>query len=271
MKPSLVQTPSLVRVATLFVAVVVLLGLPRPVQAEPADDATTTTTTTGALVGSAVTPSDPTVWLSRSAARQELLRSFEHPNTTWHATIASHPSVNFREFTAADVKAMFGTRVCDTDRVAEGLPRLNNEMRQGRVVTPARQAAFLATMAHESCLDYAKTEAGVSAYYEGRGYVQLTGEYNYAAAGDYFDVNLPGNPHLAASLEWSAPIARWYWTVQRPHSNLAADNFDMGLISRYVGYAPSSLADAQRCTSFKNAYTYITGKPAPFYTICYRH
>ncbi|MGD7732477.1 glycoside hydrolase family 19 protein [Propionibacteriaceae bacterium G1746] len=176
-----------------------------------------------------------------------------------------------QDVTLADLTAIFGAKVSTSPRVAEGLPSLNREMRLAGITTPERKAAFLATLAYESTFDYALNEAGSGAYYRGRGYIQLTGSYNYSAAGNHLGVNLAGNPNLAASLEWSAPIARWYWTVHRPHSNQAADGFDMGLISRYIGYGASSYQDQLRCDAFKRAYQHFSGTPAPASTVCYRH
>ena len=173
--------------------------------------------------------------------------------------------------TLADLKTIFGSKVSTSPRVAEGLPSLNQAMRAGNITTPERRAAFLATLAYESTFDYALNEAGVGAAYRGRGYMQLTGDFNYRAAGNHLGVNLLGNPSLAASLEYSAPIAIWYWTIQRPHTNTAADNFDMGLVSRYIGYGASSYQDELRCAAFKKAYQHFSGQPAPSSTVCYRH
>ncbi|MGD8213985.1 glycoside hydrolase family 19 protein [Aestuariimicrobium sp. Y1814] len=175
------------------------------------------------------------------------------------------------DVTLADLKAIFGSKVSTSPRVAEGLPSLNRAMRQAGITTPERKAAFLSTLAYESTFDYALQEAGQTATYRGRGYIQLTGDFNYGPAGSYLGINLLGNPNLAASLDYSAPIAIWYWTVRRPHSNAAADNFDMGLISRYVGYRASGTQDLLRCDGFKRAYQHFSGKPAPANTKCYRY
>lgn len=182
-----------------------------------------------------------------------------------------HAPAGHADVTLADLKAIFGSKVSTSSRVAEGLPALNRAMKGAGITTPERKAAFLSTLAYESTFDYALSEAGQTAAYRGRGYIQLTGDFNYGPAGTYLGINLLGNPQLAASLEWSAPIAIWYWTVRRPHSNAAADNFDMGLISRYIGYGASGTQDQLRCAGFKRAYEHFSGKPAPTSTICYRH
>lgn len=47
--------------------------------------------------------------------------------------------------------------------------------------------------------------------YAGRGYVQLTHDYNYRAAGDAIGVDLLNNPDLAMQPDIAAKIFAWYW------------------------------------------------------------
>ena len=47
--------------------------------------------------------------------------------------------------------------------------------------------------------------------YKGRGYIQLTGRYNYKTAGKALNLPLEQNPELAAQPEIAAQIALWYW------------------------------------------------------------
>jgi putative chitinase len=161
------------------------------------------------------------------------------------------------DFTRADLEAMFPGRIGDPAIVDEGLPTLNQAMLDAEITTPYRQAAFLATIAHESIFEYNIREIGDTRPYGGRGYIQLTGDFNYGPAGDYFGIDLLGNPDLALSLEWSAPIARWYWTVARD-INPMADALDMGAVNAAIGY-PAGEEDNRRCDSFKSALQYLTG------------
>ena len=71
------------------------------------------------------------------------------------------------------------------------------------------------------------------ALYDGRGFIQLTGDFNYGPAGRSFGIDLLGNPDLALSLQWSAPIARWCWTVVR-NINPYADALDMGRVNAAI-------------------------------------
>jgi putative chitinase len=171
------------------------------------------------------------------------------------------------DITLADVQAMFGSRIANPSLVETGLPSLNQAMRDAQINTPYRKAAFLATLVHESRLEYNIREIGDTRPYGGRGYIQLTGDFNYGPAGQYFGIDLLGNPDLALSLQWSAPIARWYWTVARD-INPYADNLDMGRVNAAIGY-PAGAEDQRRCDSFKAALNYLTGS-VPSGVICTR-
>ncbi|WP_327635774.1 glycoside hydrolase family 19 [Kribbella sp. NBC_00482] len=171
------------------------------------------------------------------------------------------------DITLADVQAMFGSRIANPSLVETGLPSLNQAMRDAQINTPYRKAAFLATLVHESRLEYNIREIGDTRPYGGRGYIQLTGDFNYGPAGQYFGIDLLGNPDLAMSLEWSAPIARWYWTVARD-INPYADDLDMGRVNAAIGY-PAGAEDQRRCDSFKAAVNYLTGS-VPSGVICTR-
>ncbi|MFC6159561.1 glycoside hydrolase family 19 protein [Kribbella jiaozuonensis] len=171
------------------------------------------------------------------------------------------------DITLADVQAMFGSRIANPSIVQTGLPSLNQAMRDANINTPYRKAAFLATLVHESRLEYNIREIGDTRLYGGRGYIQLTGDFNYGPAGQYLGIDLLGNPDLALSLQWSAPIARWYWTVAR-NINPYADNLDMGRVNAAIGY-PAGTEDQRRCDSFKSALQYLTGS-IPAGVICTR-
>ncbi|RZT11882.1 putative chitinase [Kribbella sp. VKM Ac-2569] len=171
------------------------------------------------------------------------------------------------DITLADVQTMFGSRIANPSLVETGLPSLNQAMRDAQINTPYRKAAFLATLVHESRLEYNIREIGDTRPYGGRGYIQLTGDFNYGPAGQYFGIDLLGNPDLALSLQWSAPIARWYWTVARD-INPYADNLDMGRVNAAIGY-PAGAEDQRRCDSFKSALNYLTGS-VPSGVICTR-
>jgi predicted chitinase len=47
--------------------------------------------------------------------------------------------------------------------------------------------------------------------YKGRGYIQLTGKYNYAQAGKALGLDLVKNPQLVEKPEVAAKVAVWFW------------------------------------------------------------
>lgn len=156
---------------------------------------------------------------------------------------------------------MFPGEVGDHATVEAGLPSLLAEMKAAQINTPRRVAAFLATLAHESGFLYNIPQRGATGTYKGRGYIQLTGSANYASASKYLSVDLVGSPELALSLDWSAKVARWYWTVARPSCNTYADTLRMGKVNAAIGYpVGDGSEDARRCASFCNALRYLTGE-----------
>lgn len=58
------------------------------------------------------------------------------------------------------------------------------------------------------------TQEGDGWTFHGRGYVQLTGRSNYEAAGRDLNLDLTGNPDLAANREVAAKIAVHYWQTR---------------------------------------------------------
>lgn len=131
--------------------------------------------------------------------------------------------------------------------------------------TPARVAAFLAQLAHESGgfryieelwgptpaqrryegrRDLGNVHAGDGYRYRGRGWIQLTGRYNYRKYGQLLGVDLESQPDLAATPEYAARLAAAYWQ-QRGLSGLAdAGNFRE--ITRRINGGYNGLADRER-------------------------
>ena len=172
--------------------------------------------------------------------------------------------------TIDDLHAIFGKA---KDEKAEkalvgSLPLLNEAMVQAGAVTPARKAAFLATLHNESNFRPDAVEPGKSEY-RGRGYIQITGASNYRSAGAYLDLDLEDDPALAASPLVSPAVASWYWTVAR-NINLAADRLDMAAVNIAVGYRPSVREDTERCGDFVKALKWFNGGTLPAGVNCER-
>lgn len=190
----------------------------------------------------------------------------------WTDVVATSCEVIERpDITYDQLVSMFGSLVASRSRVEPGLPRLNAEMRTGKINTPERASAFLATIVNESWMRHDAVEVGVRGTYRGRGYIQLTGSYNYSAAGRHLGQPFRSDPSRAASLAWSAKVARWYWTDFRK-INEPADAMDMGRVSRKIGYRWSAREDAKRCEHFKRSMKVLTGaRPKASEVTCYRH
>ncbi len=55
------------------------------------------------------------------------------------------------------------------------------------------------------------TKVGDGARYKGRGYIQLTGRYNYKRAGEALGLPLEDKPELVEKPEVAAKVAIWFW------------------------------------------------------------
>lgn len=135
-------------------------------------------------------------------------------------------------------------------------------------------AAFLAQCAHEShdfktmreyggSLDFRKydpkynrakaktlgnTTVGDGARYKGRGFIQLTGRYNYKRAGEALNLPLEKRPELVEKPEIAAKVAVWFWQ-HRVQPNV--DNFsDVNAVTKPINPKMNGLQD--RKENFKN-------------------
>ncbi|UPK75305.1 glycoside hydrolase family 19 [Nocardioidaceae bacterium SCSIO 66511] len=161
--------------------------------------------------------------------------------------------------TADDVEAIVPEKVRDLAKIDEGMPNLNAAMEEAGINTPERKAAFIATLSHESNVEYDRREEGDTRTYGGRGYIQLTGDFNYGPAGEYLGIDLLGDPDLAMSIDWSGKIATWYWTQARD-INTMADNLDMGAVNAAIGYpVGDGTEDAARCDVANRALSHFGG------------
>jgi hypothetical protein len=170
--------------------------------------------------------------------------------------------------TLDELRQIYGT-IPDEAKVVEGLPALNAAMAQAGISTPARKAAFLSTLRSESGFRFDAVEGGNDSEYRGRGFIQLTGEYNYRAAGEFLDLDLVGDPDVAINGLVSPAVAAWYWTVAR-NINVAADELDMAAVNIAIGFAPSERRDMLRCSDFLAALRYYGGGEVPEGVNCER-
>ncbi len=146
---------------------------------------------------------------------------------------------------------------------------LTKAMDEFDIDTPARKAAFLAQIAHESgSLKYVReiasgeayegrsnlgnTEPGDGVRFKGRGLIQITGRANYrdCSLALFGDDRLLRNPELLEAPEAACRSAAWFWKSRA--LNDLADTGAFKAITRainggYNGYA-DRLAYFQRAT-----------------------
>jgi predicted chitinase len=122
-------------------------------------------------------------------------------------------------------------------RNTELLPFLQAAMTEFAIEAPARAAAFLAQLAHESgqfrfmeeiwgptsaqqryeptttlATTLGNTEPGDGKRFKGRGPIQITGRANYRRFGDLLSVDLLSDPPRAAASELAFRIAGLFWS-----------------------------------------------------------
>jgi putative chitinase len=156
-------------------------------------------------------------------------------------------------------------------RNGELLPFLTAAMAEFAIDTPARAAAFLAQLAHESgqfrfmeeiwgptdaqrryepvtklSQDLGNTDAGDGKRFKGRGPIQLTGRANYRRFGDLLGIDLLADPPRAANPDVAFRVAGLFWS-KKGLNELAdiatADAFKA--ITRRVNGGTNGLAERQ--------------------------
>ena len=146
------------------------------------------------------------------------------------------------------------------------LPTLNAAMLEFGISTPARQASFLAQLAHESGQllyvrelasgaayegrkDLGNTQPGDGVRFRGRGLIQVTGRTNYAECGRALGLDLLAQPALLEQTVNACRSAGWFW--QSRGLNALADAGDQVAVTRRVNGGTNGLAE--RLAYFKVA------------------
>lgn len=131
---------------------------------------------------------------------------------------------------------------------------LRQAMQEFEIDTPARMAAFLAQIAHESgSLRYVREIASGQAYdvgalavrlgntpeddddgerYKGRGLIQITGTDNYRQCGAALQLDLLAHPELLEEPLNACRSAAWFWKSRG--LNELADRGDFKLITKRI-------------------------------------
>lgn len=136
-------------------------------------------------------------------------------------------------------------------------------------------AAFFAHVAKETAFLEQTDEAGQpsnSGDFHGRGAIQLTGQANYQAAGDYLQKNLVGSPGLVSTdpvTNWQTAL--WFWSVHNnpgtagvKNCHQAISSGDFAQTTRIINggiECPGSQSAATRAEYFKNNCSMLSVSP----------
>jgi len=144
------------------------------------------------------------------------------------------------------------------------LDPINQTLQKFLINTPARQAAFLAQIGHESGgliytkeiwgptsaqmsyegrKDLGNSQPGDGKKYMGRGLIQITGRTNYDKVGKALGIDLISNPVLLEQPLAAALSAGWFW--QTHGLNDLADKGDFIGITKRINGGTNGLADRQ--------------------------
>jgi putative chitinase len=143
------------------------------------------------------------------------------------------------------------------------LDPLNAAMAEFAINTPARVAAFLAQIAHESCqLQFLKELASGAVYdtgkkaialgntpeadgdgqrNKGRGLIQITGAKNYLLCLMALDIDTVNHPELLEMPEFACRSAAWFWWNNK--LNELADKGDFLAITKCINGGYNGLED----------------------------
>jgi len=96
----------------------------------------------------------------------------------------------------------------------------------------ANNPEAIANVVYANRMGNGPAETGDGWRFRGRGFIPLTGKYNYRLYGEYLGIDLENNPELAEKEEIAAEIAAEFW--YRSDLNEAADVLDLIAIRRKV-------------------------------------
>ena len=149
------------------------------------------------------------------------------------------------KLTAQQIQKSTGARA---DRAVAFTAHINEALEVFQINTPARAAAFLAQVGHESGglrwltelwgptpaqtryegrKDLGNVQTGDGFKYRGRGLIQTTGRHNYTVTGKALNLDLVSNPGLLSLPQNAAMSAGYFW-----ESNGLNEMADTGSVER---------------------------------------
>lgn len=179
------------------------------------------------------------------------------------------------------------TTGCTAERAELFAPHIDEACRLFRITTPKRLAAFLAQIGHESGslryvrevwgptaaqqryegrVDLGNGQEGDGKRFMGRGLIQCTGRFNYAAMRDGLRRIVPdfvpdfvAEPERLEDPRWAALSAGYYWHMHG--LNVLADAEDFVGVTKRINGGVNGLED--RKARWKRAQRALAGEPAP--------
>ena len=97
---------------------------------------------------------------------------------------------------------------------------------------------------YEGRKDLGNTEEGDGYRFRGRGFIQLTGRYNYKKFSEDFDKDFVENPDLVAEPPYCVLVAGWYWN--KHDLNEYADRQDIEGCTKVINGGYRGLDDRKR-------------------------
>lgn len=150
---------------------------------------------------------------------------------------------------AADV--LVSATGVDADTAGSVLGAVSAGLAASQCNTVNRIAMWLAQIGWESAHFTATVEIGDidGTTYQGRTWIQITGEDNYASFSQWAYnqglVNSPtyfvDNPAALGDIEWAGVGPAWYWTVERPQINGLCDQGDVEAVTEAINGGDNGL------------------------------
>lgn len=113
----------------------------------------------------------------------------------------------------------------------------------------AHQPAKIANRVYANHMGNNDEASGDGYKYRGRGFIQVTGKYNYSECEKFLSMDLINSPDLLASIPGAMESSVWYWNMK--NINAAADVDDIVKITKLVNGGTSELKD--RTTIYNQA------------------
>lgn len=149
----------------------------------------------------------------------------------------------------------------DDKKIEVYTPLLNQYMHEYKICGAKREAAFLATIIHESVhfrytkeiasgkayegrKDLGNVQAGDGVKFKGRGLIQITGRTNYERASKALGVDFVSNPQLLEQPRYATQVSCWWWADKG--LNEIADTGDFRKVTRIVNGGLTGWADRSK-------------------------